>query len=229
MNGEIPYYTEELREILTRKLSKEYVDEAVAEVSTHLFDRAAELRAEGVRFPEEQATREFGDVREIANAFLKSYPPKGRLDLPFMRWLPEAALLCILFALWFPKSRYAFVLDTPDSVAHGIEAAVLQSLGFGMMLIIPGFFEAFGRLIYPRYRPNASLARMANYGLAFTLIGAACLLELQLTGQATVPASYQRVFASCGQTALLYAAMVVLRSNNWLTNSIIRLLRLVSP
>jgi hypothetical protein len=223
MNDSVSYYMADLRAILNSTVDREYVEEAVAEVNSHLYERAEELRLDGVAAPEDQAVAEFGDVREIAMEFAKGCPPKRGFDVRLLCWLPEAALLA---ALWFAKTSYSIYAGSPympNGVAHGIESAAFGSSGFMcMMLIIPGACGALSRLQYPRFRSIAIHTRMANYGLAITLASTACLVMLQITGKTTLTSMYPRMYESAAEAIALYAAMLFLRSNNRLMNSIIR-------
>ncbi|AIE84402.1 hypothetical protein [Fimbriimonas ginsengisoli] len=197
----IDTYVSELRQMLERTLSTQYAEEIAAEAKNHLSERAAELRAIGrsAMDAEALAVQEFGELGEIAVELADGYPPKSAMDARRLGPLPEIALGVMLSIAGYGFSIYGGW--------RGVEAAAGILLPSMPMLMVPGLTAGLGRLKYRRLRPLAILVRMANYGLCLTLVAAACLLGLQLTGRAALTTVLPLEYAFAAAVVVMYSVM----------------------
>ncbi|MGH2485544.1 MAG: permease prefix domain 1-containing protein [Ktedonobacterales bacterium] len=118
---------------LARRLSMTQMDRdaTLSEARTHLEDRAASLRAEGV--PDDEARRQavmaFGDVRRISRQLNAAHPN----EWVRARWISGIVIgVCVTWALWLAGTL-------PAMVYHSLRYPVMSA---GRQVAFPGLIQA---------------------------------------------------------------------------------------
>jgi len=218
-SGLIVTYTKDLRALLAKTLSSQDAEDIAMEAQNHMSERASELERAGMTAleAEQQATQDFGDIKEMSVELAKGYPPKPPLDPSKLRWLPE---LSVVIFLGFAATTYSIYHG-----ARGVESAAQNLIPSTLMLIVPGMMTGLGRLKYPRIRPISTLSRMATYGLILSLSSTACLVVLQISGKATLTETFPMFYGFCTASVVLYGIMLTTFKNGKAYNFVRRRLR----
>jgi len=202
----IETYVSELRQSLGRTLSSQDAEEIAAEAKNHLIERADELQRIGHSPLEAEsvAIHEFGELGELSIALTEGYPPKSPVDPRRVRFSAEIATVIMLFFASYTFSLYGGW--------RGIESAASIIAPAMPILMVPGLVSALGRVKYRRLRPVATLTRMSTYGLSLSILAAACLVALQVSGHTTLTSTYPMAYAFTVAAALMY----------WMTKSVFK-------
>ncbi len=206
-NRSIDNYVSDLTRILEQTLSSQYAEEIAAETKNHLCERATELRESGRNFADAESTaiEEFGELRDLSIELAKGYPPKTAVEPRRLRFLPEIAVIVLLFI-----SSYSY---TVYGGWRGIETAAGLLLTSMPILMVPGMVAGLGRLKYRRLHPVATLFRLSTYGLVLCLISAACLVGIQVAGKGTLVSVFPIYYAFASATLVMYSLMRISFTN----------------
>jgi hypothetical protein len=179
----IQEYTQKLAAILSLTLSRSDVTAVIAETTSHLTDRAEELRAasHSTVDAERLAVEEFGEVSEIAVAIATEFPPRPPIDPADVWWVPEVLLAMLLALATIVFSNSVAIVGTRQAV-HSV---IAMYLGAMPMMVVPGFFASLSRIKYRRFVVIAMVRRLALYGVILAGIGATAIVCLRWTGNET--------------------------------------------
>lgn len=174
-------YTNDLKAILSEKISVDHSEEAVEETRGHLQDRTDEIMKTGVDRvdAENVAIQEFGPLDDIAKEFLDSFPPKPPFEA---RWLSRA--FAGIAVIWVGLAAFIFFSMPP---VKGLEAVAQMLVSNAPMLVVPGVFAGLSRVKYHRFRAARGVIVMATTGFAMAVIGGATLLVYRILGLSSNP------------------------------------------